>query len=87
MNKYIWHKDKPKKDGRYLVVTTINWNTIKDDIKYHIQISNFAKNLYEVDKYDFPNDKRSGWYKYDSEYGYYEIDNVIAWTELPVFSE
>lgn len=80
MNKYIWHKDKPRKNGAYLVVTKSSSGT-------HISISNFAKNLYKIDKYDFYDAKKSGWYKYDSEYGYYEIDNVIAWTELPVFSE
>lgn len=80
MNKCIWYKNKPRKNGAYLVVTKSNFGT-------NISISNYAKNLYKIDNYDFYNVKGSGWYKYDSEYGYYEIDNVIAWTELPVFSE
>ncbi len=31
----------------------------------------------------FTDKKRPGWYKYDSEWGYYEIDGVVAWMPLP----
>lgn len=77
--KTVWHKNKPRKSGTYLVVTK--------SIGTHISIANFAKNLYKIDNYDFYDAKKSGWYKYDSEYGYYEITNVVAWTELPEYEE
>jgi hypothetical protein len=39
--------------------------------------------LHEVDEYDFPKHE-AGWYNYDSEYGYYKIENVIvAYMPLP----
>lgn len=49
-----------------------------------INILSFAKDLYKVDEYDFWDKKGvSGWFDYDSEYGYIEIDGVIAWMPLP----
>ncbi len=75
-SKIIWHKDKPRKNGTYFVITKSRFGTYYD-------ILNFAKNLYKVDNYDFYNSKRSGWYKYDSEYGHYEVINVVLWAELP----
>lgn len=46
-------------------------------------VLNFAKNLHKVDKYDFENKKRPGFYYFDSEYGYIEDTNVFAWMPLP----
>ena len=71
-NQNKWHKEPPKKGGRYLVW----W---RDRVK----IANYADNLYRVDKYDFEGKKRAGWYNYDGEYGYYELENVLRWQELP----
>ena len=73
-NQNKWHKEPPKKDGRYLV-----WCD-------RVEIANYADNLYKVDKYDFydfKGKKRAGWYIYDGEYGYLELDNVLGWQELP----
>ena len=65
-------KANPKKDGRYFVTTDGNY----------VEIKSFAKNLRKIDKYDF--DKaESGWYDYDSDFGYYKYHKVIAWMELP----
>ena len=65
-------KANPKKNGRYFVTTDGNYVAIKS----------FAKNLREIDKYDF--DKAEpGWYDYDSDFGYYKYHKVIAWMELP----
>ena len=61
----------PEDDGKYLVTNRSNF----------IEILKFAKDLHKVDKDDFPESK-SGWYTYDSEYGYYEDDEVLAWIEL-----
>lgn len=45
---------------------------------------NYTNDLYDLDKYAFENRKGgSGFYNYDSEYGYYEIYDVIAW--MPYF--
>ena len=44
----------------------------------------YAQDLYRVDEYDFCDQKgKAGWYVYDSEYGYYSRDDVIAWMPLP----
>lgn len=67
-----WHKEPPKKNGTYLIW----WCN-------DIVIARYTDNLYEVDEYDFDDKKRAGWYKYDSEYGYWELENVKAWQELP----
>lgn len=71
-----WHTNPPTEEGEYLVVC-----------KYmrFVEMAKYSKNLYKVDKYDFPNKKRAGWYKYDSECGFYEIRDVIAWTYFPVY--
>ena len=66
----------PEKDGNYLVCHTICGKTTAVDI------AGYAKNLRKVDKYDFTKNK-SGWYQYDSEYGYYETDGINAWMPLP----
>lgn len=47
-----------------------------------IETKSFAKDLNRVDDYDFPEHK-CGWYEYDSEYGYWEDTDVIAWQSLP----
>lgn len=67
-----WHTEPPKKNGKYLV-----WWCDEVDI------ADYTDNLYKVDGYDFKDKKRAGWYEYDSEYGYFELDNVKAWQELP----
>lgn len=68
----------PEKDGEYLVTVRGTTN------RYYITLCNFALNLYEVDKYEFDNRRGiAGFYKYDSEYGYYEVLNAVAWMPLP----
>jgi len=76
--KWIPVSKPPKKDGKYLV--TIHYINITRDT---IETVNYSKNLYKVNEYDFYDRKRAGWYNYDSEYGYYEVDSVIAWMPLP----
>ena len=50
----------------------------------YIDIMCYALNLYKVDKYDFSTQKgKAGWYDYDSEWGYYSRDDVVAWMPLP----
>ena len=83
LDKYRWHPifEQPEKDGKYLV--TIKYSTHKI-----IEIRSFSKDLYQVDKLDFVFKKgQSGWYGYDNDWGYYEQQDIIGWTELPDFYE
>ena len=66
----------PEEDGRYVC------QTLDGDYDY-IEILSFAKNLSKICKYDFYGKKYAGFYEYDSEWGYFEVDNVIAWQPLP----
>ena len=44
----------------------------------------YASDLYKVDEFDFYEKKgKAGWYDYDSEWGYYSRDDVVAWMPLP----
>ena len=72
-----WHDaiiDPPYKNGDYIVCSG----------QGIIEMLSYAKNLYKIDEFDFADKKnKSGWYDYDSEYGYYVIDNIQYWMELP----
>ena len=46
-------------------------------------IARFAICLETVNEYDFEGQKRSGFYNYDSESGYYEETDVTHWCYLP----
>lgn len=64
----------PDKNGEYLTLSK----------KGNYYISSWTSNLYKLDKYDFPDKKgKSGFYRYDSEYGYYEDTDVEYWMPLP----
>lgn len=63
----------PKEDSRYLV-----------QMSYGImQVLSWANILEKVDDFDFRNKKHSGWYEYDSEWGYCERHEAVAWMPLP----
>ena len=76
----IWHRtaiEKPIIEKEYLCCTI--------DERYRIKtfrVLYWANDLYEVDDFDFA-DKRlkSGFYYYDSEYGYIDCD-CTYWKEL-----
>lgn len=68
-----WHTEPPTKEGVYLIHTDIG---VFDFAKY-------SKDLYKVDKYDFK-DHHAGWYKYSSEWGFYEV-NIMCWTYIPAY--
>lgn len=61
----------PDVEGRYLC-TQDKW----------VGICKYAKNLRDVCKYEFPKNK-PGWYDFDDEYGYYEVQGVTAWMRKP----
>lgn len=71
---------RPPKNGKYLVVIGKGENRF-------IDIACFASNLEAVDDWAFYDKKRSGFYDYDSECGYYEITQVKWWRPLPKMPE
>jgi hypothetical protein len=47
-------------------------------------VLSFAKDLHKVDEFDFKEEKgKSGFYMYDSEWGYSHFRNVTHWMPLP----
>lgn len=67
----------PEKDGKYLV-------TMRSfcGLPQRIEVLHFATDLHKIDKFDFQAHK-CGFYGSDAEWGYYEVDDVIAWMPLP----
>ena len=66
----------PGEDGRYLVYNMSYCNALAF-------VASFSTCLENVGEYDFDGEKRPGWFSYDDEYGYYEIDGVTHWMPLP----
>ena len=78
MGEWIDINDRLPENGTYLITSK---NIIDTPI---VSICSFVKNLYLIDDFRFCDKKgKSGWYDYDSEVGYYEVDGVIAWMPLP----
>ena len=70
--------ETPKKNGKYIVTVTSPY------IGEVVELAYFAKDLYEIDAFDFADKKGvSGWYRYDGEFGYFEVTDVIAWQPVP----
>ena len=72
----------PAINGQYLC-------QIKGSLKNaYFDVFCFSDDLYSVDEYDFHKyrgkKKKSGFYDYDSEWGYFEVRGVAAWMPLPV---
>ena len=79
VNEWISVDDRlPTEDGDYLTFET----TFTCKFRYQ-RVRHFAKDLEKVDEYDFKGIKRAGWYAYDSEWGYYEVDDITHWMPLP----
>lgn len=75
-NKWIPVSERlPEKDGEYLVTASSFCGEI-------VFKCSFAMDLHKVDEYNFHKHK-CGFYGIDSEWGSYEIDNVIAWMPSP----
>ena len=54
-------------------------------VSRYIKSISYAKDLNKIAEWDFPaKDYKGvgGFYDYDSEYGYYEVGNVLAWCEV-----
>jgi len=73
---YSENSEKLPKDRQRCLVT------IRDGSKPDVDIVGYATDLHTIDEYDLP-DNKSGWYGFDSEYGYYEQTEVTAWMPLP----
>lgn len=75
----------PNKKGSYLCC--VRHVYCCDDPDYndtYMDVLSFTNNLYSVDDIVFSDRKNdSGFYDFDSEWGYCEIDRVIAWMPLP----
>lgn len=48
-----------------------------------VDVCSFTRNLHKLDEFDFPTEKRPGWYEHDSETGYFEWTGILYWAELP----
>ena len=59
------------------------WVTLKSSVGEFVDKARWSDDLHKVDEFDFPVEHRPGWYDYDSEYGHYEVPNVVAWMSLP----
>ena len=69
---------KPTEEKQYLVTQQIT------STRKIISLRGWSNNLYKKDPCDFFKDQdRPGWYDYDSEWGYFEVPNVIGWQEAP----
>lgn len=69
-------KRLPAENGSYLC-------QIDCGIHELIAVLDFDTNLYKVSAYEFYEKKRAGFYDYDSEWGYCEVEDVVAWMPLP----
>lgn len=81
----IWHpypEEKPKEAGEYLVA-----QDCEGAIYY--SIASFGKSLWLEKSQRNIKAKKHGryWYKYDSEWGDYTCDNVIAWMPIPKYEK
>ena len=78
-----WHtmEDTPTNaEAQYLVIRQIFNHKMYDVVKY-------SSNPYQLSKYDFNEDTEPGFYSYDGEWGYYMVDDVLLWYELPEIPE
>lgn len=73
----MWHKfseEKPIKDGEYLTVRLYSGYKF-----YHVY--SWANDL-STKSYEFEDNKHSGFWEIDSEWGAFEIDDIEAWMEI-----
>lgn len=81
VNEWTSVKDgQPKKNGEYIVIS-------ESPICRRILIASFAKDLQKIDRNAFDGRKRPGWYNYDCDRGYFEMDYVTHWLPLPEMPE
>lgn len=77
VQEWISVKDRlPKEDGYYLAF-------VQGYYAKYVRALNFAKDGRKVDEFDFDEDAKNVWYRYDSEYGYVTVEDVTHWMPLP----
>ena len=70
----------PEEDGEYLVL----YYTRSKYKPYMYDVISFTNDLYQINEYDFYNQKgQKGWFYCDREYGFCKDNDVIAWMPLP----
>ena len=86
-NKIIWH---PIEEGYPPIVDEYSKYLVTLKHKYiDVGVVAYSADLYKLDEYDFlhyknlPKEERKGFFGYDSEFGFYKRDDVIAWAYLP----
>ena len=57
--------------------------TVKNENFSIVVIGMFVNDMHNFDSIDLKGKHRCGFINYDAEWGYYEIENVIAWMPLP----
>lgn len=79
MGKFVLLSERtPTEIGTYLVISEFSGF-------YFYRIVNWANDLSIVDEYDFPKSEygnKSGFYQCDSEWGYVEAMDIVAWAKL-----
>ena len=81
MSEWISVKDRlPTESGEYLCYFQASHGEWMNVVR-------FTLNLEQVDDYNFSGKNRSGWYDYDSEWGYFEKSKVTHWMFLPEASK
>ena len=63
----------PTEEGQYLVTT-------KGFGRKFVELAYWANRLDQIDDCYF--DEKAGFYGSDSEWGYYEVDGVLAWCKV-----
>lgn len=75
MNQWNSVKDKLPTNGKYLTCSMFCGNQI-------LRITCFSENREDVDEYEMMG-LGAGFFDYDSECGYYPIDDITHWMSLP----
>lgn len=76
-------------DNEFLV--TIKMTRSTREPMYYVIIASYSENLLSLDEFDFPGEDRPGWYGYDPEEGFFDIEHnignfkreVVAWAPVP----
>lgn len=74
----------PTEEGKYLCIT--RFDEFKTVPPFY-NVYDYSLNLESVDEFDFNGEKRPGWYDYDGEWGYWEIERVNYWMPLPALPD
>ena len=80
----VWRDCKitpPPQRGKYLCCYLIGNASVQ------VRVARYAPKLSDVDTSDFKGIDRPGWYSYDGEWGYYELEDISHWAYLPTLPD